>query len=410
MEWLLGGYIWLFVHRPFEIWPALGAIQLERAYMILCILAWVFYPKKAWNRNRLSGAFLVLTAAILVSWLMSPFAELGTETVENQLKFLVFYVLLITTVTDERALKRVLAIYLCSVSLYMLHSVYEFMHGRQQFRMGIPRLTGVAISNADPNTFAATLLYSLPLALPFWPGSQLFGARGLLLGYQALTMFCIVKSGSRGAFVGLLCYIFILTICSPRRIQLFFLLFILAPAVLICIPGPLQNRFLTIIKPEVGPANAQESAQGRWHGLVNGLRMWSERPMTGYGPNAFGTVVGNGLQAHNLVGQTVGELGTPGALGVLLLVGMFWLNGREARRLRGVLPEDTGDFAHRTIRAIGVAVILLLIVGAVSHNLYRFTWIWFGAFQAIALYCLRSACEAEPEWGAEYAWDLRVAS
>ena len=31
MPWLLGGYMWLYLHRPFEFWPALGAMQIEHA-------------------------------------------------------------------------------------------------------------------------------------------------------------------------------------------------------------------------------------------------------------------------------------------------------------------------------------------------------------------------------------------
>ena len=63
----------------------------------------------------------------------------------------------------------------------------------------------------------------------------------------------------------------------------------------------------------------------------------------------------------------------------------------------GVLDADAA-------RAIGTGVILLLIMGAVSHNLYRFTWVWFGAFQAIALHCLRTAESVEDSWSPGSAW------
>ena len=29
MPWLIAGYIWLYLHRPFEIWPVLGTFRLE---------------------------------------------------------------------------------------------------------------------------------------------------------------------------------------------------------------------------------------------------------------------------------------------------------------------------------------------------------------------------------------------
>ena len=40
MIYLLGGYLWLYVHRPFEVWPALGALQIERVYMIFMLVYW----------------------------------------------------------------------------------------------------------------------------------------------------------------------------------------------------------------------------------------------------------------------------------------------------------------------------------------------------------------------------------
>jgi hypothetical protein len=30
----------------------------------------------------------------------------------------------------------------------------------------------------------------------------------------------------------------------------------------------------------------------------------------------------------------------------------------------------------------------MLLMGFSGHNLYRYTWLWFGAFQVIALHCM----------------------
>src|SRR5262249_39595933 len=142
-------------------------------------------------------------------------------------------------------------------------SLVEFANGHHQYRMGISRLFGVANSYADPNTFAATLLFSLPLTIPFWRTSQDTGVRALLVIYQFLTVVCIVLSGSRGAFVGFFCYLALLILASPQRVKLGFICLVLIPGMLISVPGPLQNRFLTIINPDYGPANAKTSAEGR---------------------------------------------------------------------------------------------------------------------------------------------------
>ena len=56
MVWMLGGYMWLFVHRPFEVWPWLGDFQIERIYMLLMIAFWAVQPNKGWLSNRLHVA------------------------------------------------------------------------------------------------------------------------------------------------------------------------------------------------------------------------------------------------------------------------------------------------------------------------------------------------------------------
>jgi hypothetical protein len=47
--------------------------------------------------------------------------------------------------------------------------------------------------------------------------------------------------------------------------------------------------------------------------------------------------------------------------------------------------------------AVVVTVILLLILGMAAHNMFRYTWEWYGAFQAIALHCVRQRGLAEAE-------------
>jgi O-antigen ligase len=145
---------------------------------------------------------------------------------------------------------------------------------------------------------------------------------------------------------------------------------------------------MTLIDPSVGPANAQESAEGRTKGLVDGLRVWSRSPVTGFGPNSFGKATGRGFQAHNLYGQTLGELGLLGAVALLGMLLAFALNAAEVRRLARIHGSKDA-FPVLLSRAVSLSVLLMLVMGFGSHNLYRYTWMWFGAFQGIALHCLR---------------------
>src|SRR5271166_5300075 len=152
MHWLLGGYMWLFVHRPFEYYPALGDLQIERIYMLLMLACWAVWPGKTFAFNRLHLALAGFTGALLVCWGASPYRDLTWDTtLETYLKISVFYVLVVTTVHDERGLRRLLTLYLLAVGLYMAHSMLEYLHGRYEWRMGIRRMIGVDVTYRDPN-------------------------------------------------------------------------------------------------------------------------------------------------------------------------------------------------------------------------------------------------------------------
>ncbi len=56
----------------------------------------------------------------------------------------------------------------------------------------------------------------------------------------------------------------------------------------------------------------------------------------------------------------------------------------------------------RLSNSILMSILLLLFKGYSDHNLYRYTWLWFGAFQAMALQAMRARHEegifdADPE-------------
>src|SRR5262245_13891664 len=123
MIWLLGGYMWLFVHRPFEVWPDLGTYQIERVYMIATLVVWLFSPK-GWVANRIHWVTAYFSIVLLVSWVLSPYMdkEICSTTVEDFFKVIVFYFLVVTTVRDERDVQLLITLFLAAVGLYMAHS------------------------------------------------------------------------------------------------------------------------------------------------------------------------------------------------------------------------------------------------------------------------------------------------
>ena len=94
----------------------------------------------------------------------------------------------------------------------------------------------------------------------------------------------------------------------------------------------------------------------------------------------------------------------------LMLMGCFWMNLRLIRRIRREVPAWQNDLVFTLPSAIGVAVFLLLFMGNFGHNLFRFTWLWYGGFLVIARYCVaRRLANWEPEPEPEEAADAEEA-
>jgi O-antigen ligase len=396
MIWLLGGYMWLFIHRPFEVWPWLGDLHIERIYMIVMIVYWALVPEKRWIPNRLNAVFGFFCTVTLASWLLSPYSSQGSQTVADFFKVVVFYVLVMSTIRGERDLKFLVIAFLAAMSLYMAHSLREYTCGRGRSMMGTWRMIAVDSTVYDPNSFAAVIVFSLPMVYPLWSMFHASRLRWAIVGYIALATTCVLLTGSRMGFIGLCSLALIGVLLSKRRVAFIALLAVAAPLAWNLLPEDRQNRFLTIVNPSYGPANAQESAEARTLGFHLGVALWRQNPLLGVGPAAFATAIGQGHQAHNLYGQVLGETGTLGAVALAGMVFGFAWNMLDARRIFKSDPRGAGVFAYRVSAAVATTVILALVMGWAGHFLFKSVWLWNGAFQTIALACLRRREEEEP--------------
>ncbi len=176
------------------------------------------------------------------------------------------------------------------------------------------------------------------------------------------------------------------------------LLALAAPTVWFVLPENLQNRYMTIIDPSRGPANAQESVEGRWEGFYGGIAVWERNFMFGVGPGCYTRETGSPIQTHNFVGQVLSELGSLGAFAYLFLIGCVFVNHIDAfflyRRMKREGRGKDGVYMYQVSFAVLWTVFLLLFLGTGSHNAFRPIWVWYGAFQGIAVELLRQKANA----------------
>ncbi len=412
MRWLLIGYMFLFIERPFEVWTWLGDMHIERIYMLFMLGVWVIYPNKRFLPNIQHAAYVAFVTGVLFAWAISPWSSYGQPVVEDWLKIVVFYVLLVTCIHDEEGLKHIAMGFLAVMCFYLLHSFREYIAGRHTYRMGISRMIGVDTTLGDPNSFGASIVFALPIVVALWKagiGGRL--GRLVLLGYVGLSSLCILLTGSRSSLLGLLLWFTIIIWGTKYRFKALIGFALMAPVAFVALPESLQTRFETIINPEVGPANARESGEGRYQGLVMGFQQWANNPLTGIGPGAWRPANNTKIESHNLYGQLFGETGSVGGGAFIGLLLCFWINLRMVRRIRKDVPEWQNDLIFTLSSSIGMAVFLLLFMGNFGHNLFRYTWLWYGGFLIIARHCVEQRLavwdpEAEPEVDEEMEMEL----
>lgn len=381
MIWLLVGYMWLFVHRPFEIWPLLAEYRIERLYMIGVLGAWLLSSHKQWQSWRSNAPALLLAVTLLVAVQLSPYATFAH--IEDWFKELVFYLLIVTSVRTHQQLKILIIAYVAIITLYETHSLWEYFHGRMRYEMGTKRMIGIDNSLSHPNSFGASVLYSLPFLLPVWIYARTNWQKLAVVACVPLAIACVVLTGSRSSMVGLAVLAAGALFASKYRMRLILAVVVAAPIVGLYLPNDLRDRYLSLIDSSRGVGFAQQSIEFRSNSFWDGIESFTANPMFGAGIGSYRAKTG--LDTHNVYNEAMGELGVMGLMVLIALAWVFLTNYRDARRLRSPLWDDDDWFLYRVCLAAGLGCFMLFFLGIGAHNLMRYNWLWFAAFSSCAL-------------------------
>ena len=71
----------------------------------------------------------------------------------------------------------------------------------------------------------------------------------------------------------------------------------------------------------------------------------------------------------------------------LAVLAGFAGNGLRMRAIRRDHPEWSNHLIFQVSSATLVGVVLLLFMGNFGHNLFRYSWLWYGGFLLIARHC-----------------------
>lgn len=390
---LLCIYMFLYIESPWEIWPIFASYRIERVYMLFVLFCFFFCTNKKFTN---SMQHVWIFAFLSLHFIAAPFAYSPQDSLNTGFEYskkVVLYILIVSCVRNRQDLRLLLYSYIFAMFLYMLHSYREFLCGRHVYRMGISRMVGV--DDSDPNAFAASIVLSLPFLKALWVTEVKANIITFKLAYLAfviLSAMCVVLTGSRGGFLSICCLFFLWLLNAKNKKTYFTFLVVIGVSFWMLMPVEKRNRIETIWNPEAGPANAQESTEGRIYGLEAGLEMLKVSPLFGIGPGKdnfirYRVEVLGGIpeQAHILIGQLLGGYGLVGAIVFAAIVFTAWRNGRKVEHWFYSQPGRVDPFLFSISVACRHALVLLLFSGLSGHNLYRPMWLWIAAWTMLVL-------------------------
>jgi O-antigen ligase len=413
--WMAAFYIALYILRPWEMsFDWMNDFHFERVYAICMILAVLFslparvlagrpYKPQRPLTDLQTAAVLIFVAAMSLSTLFAYNFDAAWSKFYVAITVVAFFFVLRLVVRTPYELVFLATCYIVAMTIYLLKAQWEyFRYGRHDYTMGVTRLIGIEASQGGPNALAISVVISLPIWLflvtsrreftATWPAfwRKLFTPS--LAAYLALAISSMILTRSRTGFVTFVVFLGLVALRMPgfeRKILAGLAGLIVLSGLWFVVSEEARNRIRTIWDPEAGPANAYASAMGRVEGFRAGIEMFNRNPFTGVGPGNFipyrvANVDGVPLEAHNLIGQVLGETGICGAMAFVFLVCVTLNNCRRTLKLTGADLPSRG-LAKRFAVACRDTILLLLFEGLFDHNMTRFNWLWVAAFVSVAL-------------------------
>ena len=402
MIWILVGYMWLVIHRPFEVWPILATIRLERVYMIFTLVAWFALSPKKLTTNICSIAIFLMACSITLSTLASPYMGFGNNPeTEEWYKILVFYLLIVTTIQKEADLRFFVTAFVVIFGIYMLHSYREFLCGKFVYDAGVVRMCGVDSTLGYANQFASAICYAIAWLIPamfYWNERKY---RWIYVAYILFGFWCILLTGSRTGFIMISLIIAFIALYSKYRYLFIVACLVGAPFAYSVLPETAQTRITSLFQGDYREGNEGKSVFGqRGGGFWIGLDVMSNNPL-GTGPGTGPAFVPelHKLDYHNLYGQVMGDLGIPGTFSYLLLFVSVYGNHFTARSYYMRLRKTKGggkevNYLYWVSFTTAFVYTMLLAGGWSGHTAYRYYWLWFAAFQMFAISFLRVRVES----------------
>lgn len=344
-------------------------------------------------RTRQAGWLLAIVGAGLFSTIWAYLPGFASDAFVNLVTSILSFLLIVTIVRTRRELVLTLLVFCLGVGLFLLLSFWEWRGGRYMYAQGVVRMLGAGSQYADPNSFAATLAFMLPLMAWVFVHTRLLWVRICAVGFTGLTMLAVIHTSSRSGLVltGMALGWTLLFLPRGRMKNTAIIAAVVMVAVLI--PQLSKSQIQRIESIFSGRTYAkEESTHGRVQGYVVAWKMFKDNPVFGIGLGNWSEyrqrrMDGSRLLPHNLGGQV---LATTGAVGTFIFAGflistlMFGFATYRTRKRQG---GRWNAAVSKLCMAMLCMYALMLVSGLGAHNMLRPNWFWGSALMLVAVSC-----------------------
>jgi probable O-glycosylation ligase (exosortase A-associated) len=365
-------WCWISYMNPHRFsWGFAYEFPVAMVIGVATLAAWMFSkePKKL-ELNSVSGLLLAFVFWMSFANLFAMVPDLAFEKWNQSIKILLMTIVTMVLMRDRERLHALVWVIVTSLAFFGIKGGLFTIAKGAAFKVWGPPGSFIA----DNNALAMALVMVLPLMRYLQIQSESVLVRMGLYGAMGLTVFSIIGSQSRGAFLGAITMLLFLVVRSRQRVLIGLLVATFLGIGAFFVPQHWIDRMKTIETYE-----QDGSALSRLEVWRFAVRMANEHPIVGggfrvsYNDEIYLKYVpearkGRGRNYHSVYFELLGELGYVGLSVYLLLFAAAWHSGSRAIALTKNKPELA--WANDLARMTQVSLVGFATAGAFQNLAY----------------------------------------
>jgi len=382
-----------------------GAPSIAKPFISLMIgivlVRWWYYERPVQGTIKAVALVFGYGLVIILSIFRASDFTAVIGALDDYWKNAVISIIVVSLLTESKNLRNVIwSLIIIGIFLGTI-SVFQYLTGtfdNPYWGFGISSLQTIAGSSGgyriagpigDPNYYSQIMLAITPLAFSRFLDEKKFIWKAIALYGTAVTIFAVIFTFSRGAFIAFVIVVMVMFYFHPPNPREF----IIAGAVVIFllpfIPKDYASRILTLsIFGNQTTVQNDSSLRGRSSEYIAAWMMFSDHPILGVGISNYETNYQSysrqiGLDprtearsAHSLYLEVAAELGLAG---VAVMATIIFVIYRAVSRAWSDLRK-AGDIYHsEMVLSVGLSILGYLIAATFIHDAYpRYFWLLIG--------------------------------